>query len=78
MGSAISHGIYEWRDEGGTKKQQYKIAPNGNEPGLAFTGIHDRCVTADRGEIHFFTIMTHQAGRTIEPYHSRAPLALFG
>ena len=38
----------------------------------------DRCETADQGVVESFTIITQPAGSSLNGYHDRAPVVLFG
>ena len=75
-----SDGWYEWmgpHPENDKRKQPWLFTARDGEP-MMFAGIWDRCETADQGVVESFTIITQPAGSSLNGYHDRAPVVLFG
>lgn len=68
-------GWWEWKDEGGPRKQKYWVEPADGAP-MMFAGIWDRAETSDQGPIESFSIVTQPAG-ALSALHHRAPLVLW-
>lgn len=76
----VADGWYEWsgpRDGDENRKQPWLFKPRDGEP-IMFAGIWDRCDTTDQGPVDSFTIVTQPAGASLNAYHDRAPVILFG
>ena len=76
----VADGWYEWmgpRGDSSGKKQPWLFTAQGAQP-LTFAGIWDSCDTSDEGRVPSFTIVTQAAGATLNDYHDRAPVVLFG
>ena|ERR1700712_3083089 len=65
------------RDDDDKKKQPWLFEPRDAEP-IMLAGIWDRCETTDQGPVESFTIVTQPAGASLNGYHDRAPVVLFG
>ena len=68
-------GWWEWKDEGGSRKQRYWVEPGDDAP-MMFGGIWDRAETSDCGAIESFSIVTQPPG-ALAHLHNRAPLVLW-
>jgi putative SOS response-associated peptidase YedK len=70
-----ANGWWEWKDEGGKRKQRYWIEPRDKEP-IMFAGIWDRCDTIDKGPVESFAVVTQGPGMLCD-VHDRAPVVLY-
>ena len=68
-------GWWEWKDEGGSRKQRYWVEPQDGAP-MMFGGVWDRAETSDCGAIESFSIVTQPPG-ALAHLHNRAPLVLW-
>ena len=59
------------------RKQPWLFKPRDGQP-IMFAGIWDRCDTIDQGPVDSFAIVTQPAGASLNTYHDRAPVVLFG
>jgi len=69
------NGYYEWRDEGGPRKQRYYVT--GESTLLSAAGLWERWTDRDSGEsMDSFTVVTCPAAAPIAWLHDRMPVIL--
>ena len=69
------NGYYEWREEGGPRKQRYYVTAE--SPLMAVAGLWERWTDRDSGEsMDSFTVVTCPAAAPIAWLHDRMPVIL--
>ena len=69
-------GYYEWRDEGGPRKQRYYLRPNADGVLLTCVGLWERWQSPDGEVVRSFTILTTDAHPDLAYLHPRRPVML--
>lgn len=71
----LADGYYEWRDEGGKRKQPYYFSMKDGRP-FVFAGLWERNDKATGEPIESFTIITTTPNELQAPIHDRMPVIL--